>query len=149
MHMAKDVAYYFLALTNEEDGDLISPLKMQKLVYFAQGFSMVLLGKKLFDESVEAWRHGPVIPSLYREFKQFGDGAIAFPPSGVDLSVFSRDERSLLDEVYKVYGQYSAWRLREITHQEGPWKDCYIDGKRDIVIPDEEIKKYFKTQIVD
>jgi len=59
-----DVARYFLTLMSEENGDLISNLKLQKLVYYAQGSSLALWGNPLFSEKIEAWLHGPVIPVL-------------------------------------------------------------------------------------
>ena len=63
-----DVAQYFLAQMDEDAGDLISNLKLQKLVYYAQGFALALHGRPLFRERVEAWTHGaPVVPELYVE----------------------------------------------------------------------------------
>src|SRR5450631_518283 len=60
MLTARAVADYFLSLVDEEAGDSLSNLKLQKLVYYAQGFSLALTGKRLFDEAIEAWEHGPV-----------------------------------------------------------------------------------------
>lgn len=74
-----DVADYFLAHCDEESGDIISNLKIQKLTYYAQGFSLVLLGKPLFNEKIEAWMHGPVVPELYRKYRDCGNGALPAP----------------------------------------------------------------------
>ena len=60
-----DIAKYFLAQADEEIGDLISNLKLQKLVYYAQGFYLALHDEALFPEDIEAWTHGPVVPVLY------------------------------------------------------------------------------------
>ncbi|HSX79064.1 MAG TPA: type II toxin-antitoxin system antitoxin SocA domain-containing protein, partial [Candidatus Saccharimonadia bacterium] len=57
-----DVAQYFLAKADEDAGDLMSNLKLQKLVYYAQGFALALLDKPLFPQCIEAWIHGPVVP---------------------------------------------------------------------------------------
>jgi uncharacterized phage-associated protein len=62
-----DVAKYFLSLTDEDAGDLISNLKLQKLVYYAQGFHLALYDELLFEETIEAWTHGPVIPEMKQE----------------------------------------------------------------------------------
>ena len=120
MPICFDVANYFLAQTDEEAGDLISNLKLQKLVYYAQGFHVAMFNMKpLFNEPLEAWTHGPVVVSLYHAYKSFGSGPIP-RPKDFDPDVLTSEIRELLDEVYKVYGQYSAWKLRNLTHEE-PW----------------------------
>jgi len=97
----EDVAHYFLEL--EGDAGEISNLKLQKLVYYAQGFSLALRGQPLFDAAIEAWMHGPVVPGLYRRFRDYGSNPI--PPSAeFDSSVLSADERHLIEEVFDVYG---------------------------------------------
>jgi uncharacterized phage-associated protein len=67
---AQDVAEYFLTLVDDEAGDSLSNLKLQKLVYYAQGFHLALTEKPLFDEAIEAWEHGPVVPGLYHKLKR-------------------------------------------------------------------------------
>ena len=87
-----DVANYFLALVDEDAGDTISNMKLQKLVYYAQGFYLALYGKPLFPERIEAWDQGPVIPELYRRFEKFGAKAIE-KPEEVDFSKFDSQTR--------------------------------------------------------
>jgi uncharacterized phage-associated protein len=137
-----DVARYFLALVDEDAGDSLSNLKLQKLVYYAQGFHLALYDAPLFPERIEAWKHGPVVPPLYHELKQFGAGSVKLDGE-VDRDKFSKEVGGLLDEVYSVYGQFSALRLRSITHQEPPWQQT-ADGA---VISHEFMKDYFKTQL--
>lgn len=139
-----DVANYFLAQVDEEAGDLISNLKLQKLVYYAQGFHLALYDKPLFSEFLEAWNHGPVVPSLYRAFKHYGSQALPCP-SDLDFSIYGQQTKELLDEVYSVYGQFSAWKLRNMTHEEPPWKEC----EQGETISPETMKSYFKTLLVD
>lgn len=100
-----DIAKYFLCLVDEEAGDLISNLKLQKLVYYAQGFHLAIYNIPLFHEPIEAWTHGPVIPDLYHEYKQYGLGAIP-QPDNVDFSKYDETTKKLLDEVYSVFGQF-------------------------------------------
>lgn len=145
MHSAFDVAQYFLAQTSEDAGDLVSNLKLQKLVYYAQGFSLALHGSPLFEEPIEAWLHGPVVPALYQRYKSFGSGHIPHPED-FDLDCFAHHERELLDEVYEFYGQYSAWRLRQLTHDEMPWKESYQSGSNQ-VISQSLMTRFFRTQI--
>lgn len=146
MHRCVEVAKYFLAQSSEDAGDLISNLKLQKLVYYAQGFCLALNGRPLFEERIEAWLHGPVVPELYHQYKDCGSGHIPHP-KGFDLDVFTTEERELLDEVYEFYGQYSAWRLRQLTHDETPWRENYREGSNQ-VISQESMSRFFKTQVI-
>lgn len=142
-----DVADYFLAHCDEESGDLISNLKIQKLAYYAQGFSLALLGKPLYAQPIEAWMHGPVVPELYHAYKQYGTNALP-KPTDFDHGKFSEDESELLDEVYKVYGQFSAWKLRNMTHDEKPWQQTYVEGEASKEIHHDCLTDFFKTLIV-
>jgi uncharacterized phage-associated protein len=139
-----DIAKYFLAQTDEDAGDLISNLKLQKLLYYAQGFNLALYDEPLFPESIEAWTHGPVVPEVYHEYKDFGSNAIPIP-SNVDFSKYDQQTRELLDEVYSVYGQFSAWKLLSLIHEEEPWKDARQDN---LIISHQALKKHFNTQLV-
>ncbi len=137
-----DVADYFLAKTEEDAGDTISNLKLQKLVYYAQGFALAILGHALFEEKIEAWQHGPVVPELYQKYKSYGAGGIPMPEH-VDYSKFSKEVQKLLDDVYYVYGQFSAWKLRNMTHEETPWKTTANNA----TIPLPVMQDYFKTLV--
>jgi uncharacterized phage-associated protein len=145
MLTARQVADYFLALVDSEVGDSLSNLKLQKLVYYAQGFSLAITGEPLFAEPIEAWAHGPVVPILYRSFKQHGSESLPPPENGIDLDSYSKDERDLLDEVFSVYGQFSASKLRNMTHAEPPWQDAYARGSS--IITHESMRKYFLTLV--
>src|SRR5690606_17024633 len=93
------VANYFLSQSNADAGDLISNLKLQKLVYYAQGFSLALLDEPLFEDEIEAWMHGPVVPALYREFKTHGSAGIPAPTDFDPSEHFRKDQLELLREV--------------------------------------------------
>jgi len=139
-----DVANYFLSLMDEDAGDLISNLKLQKLVYYAQGYHLALFDSPLFDEPIKAWTHGPVIPDLYHTFKVHGSGPIPAPES-FDFERISADVRELLDEVYDVLGQFSAWKLRNMTQKEPPWFEA--KDKPVNLITHASMQEYFKTQL--
>jgi uncharacterized phage-associated protein len=143
---AQDVADYFLSLVDDEAGDSLSNLKLQKLIYYAQGFHLALTGKPLFGEAIEAWEHGPVIPALYRKFKHYGSGAIPPSENGIVREIYPEDVRDLLDEVYQVYGQYSASKLRNMTHGEPPWVEAHQISPSTI-ISHETMRKYFRTLV--
>jgi uncharacterized phage-associated protein len=143
-----DVANHFLALGWSDDGELISNLKLQKLVYYAQGFVLAILDRALFPEAIEAWDHGPVVPDLYHHYKQYGATVIP-PPEGYDPDVvLSVEEQKLLNDVYLSYGQYTAWKLRDLSHEESPWKDAYARGSGTVITPD-SMKSYFRENLIE
>jgi uncharacterized phage-associated protein len=135
---ALDVAKYFLALQDDEEA--ISNLKLQKLLYYAQGFHLAITGRALFDEDIRVWEHGPVVPAVWREYNHYAERPIP-RPRDFNPRVLNEDTRSLLDEVSSVYGQFSAWRLREMTHAEPPWKNTPSQA----VISQAVMEAYFKT----
>ncbi len=138
-----DVSRYFLAQIDEQAGDLISNMKLQKLVYYAQGISLALHDRPLFPESLEAWTYGPVVPELFDTYKRYETGAIP-PPRDMDFSLYDSETRELLDEVYAVFGQFSAWMLSNMTGDEPPYKNTPAGQK----ISYETLRDYFKTQVV-
>lgn len=145
MLTAKDVAEYFLSLSEPDDEDYISNLKLQKLIYYAQGFNLAIFNLPLFDEPFEAWTHGPVVKNLYHEYKAYGAENIDRPEK-IDLGKYAKQTRDLLDEVWEVYGQYSASKLRKLSHEEPPWKEAYEK------CPGSEISRttmgtFFKSQL--
>ena len=144
-HHAIDVANYFLSLLDDNAGDAITNLKMQKLVYYAQGFALAILGRPIFVENIEAWMHGPVVPELYQLFRQYGNQPLPQPKEDWDLQIFTEEEKNLLNNVYETYGQFSAWRLRDMTHEEKPWRNTPVNG----IISHHLMKEYFQTLIVE
>ncbi len=139
MLTAQQVAEYFLRKTESDElDDAISNLKLQKLLYYAQGYHLGLYKKPLFDDDIEAWAHGPVVPSVYRKYSHCKSGSIPAPHSARTLEIDDKT-KLFLDEVYRVMGQYAPWKLRNMTHNEPPWKNT----KRNEVITKEVMKKYF------
>lgn len=136
-----DVANYFIWLANTLSGS-ITNMKLQKLVYYAQGYHLALYDEPLFAEQIRAWDHGPVAPPLYREYSAYGSEAIP-SPEGFDVSAYSEREILLLDGVYARLGHFSAWQLREMTHREDPWKEFHPQG----VITQDAMKVYFKKRV--
>lgn len=143
-----DVAKYFLSKVDEEVGDGISNLKLQKLVYYAQGFHLAIHGQPLFSDGIEAWEHGPVVPDLYHAYKTNGSGNIP-PPREFDPEAVDPEVARLLDDVYSVFGQYSAWKLRNMTHEEQPWKEAYQETARGRVISHAALRTYFKDYVTE
>jgi uncharacterized phage-associated protein len=170
-YSAKAVANYFLTLA-ETDGKKLSPMKVQKLVYLAHGWHLGLTGKPLLDEQVQAWSFGPVIRSLYDEFREFGpddinrkaveiDCVVGPDPLDVQFKIYqpaiddntTEDNtftRRLLDRVWKVYGNYSAVQLANMTHEsDSPWDEVSRRYGGSIpkytTIPQDSIREFFKV----
>ncbi|TAE80908.1 MAG: DUF4065 domain-containing protein [Alphaproteobacteria bacterium] len=128
-----------------DDGKRLTPMQLIKLTYIAYTWYYAWKGRRLFDEKIEAWQHGPVIPSLYHEFKRFGSKEITEFAKELDenekLSVpdigDSEDDMKLLGmlhEVWQEYGHYSASKLRNLTHQkESPWSKAHVKGKNNYI----------------
>ena len=147
-HTASQVAEWFLAYNriaeDEKGAEHISNLKLQKLLYYAQGTFLPLTDAPLFDDEIVAWLHGPVVESVYYQYKNYGSQGISFDDD-FDFSEFTPQENELLTEVYDVFGQYSAWKLRNMTHQETPWRTT----KQNSVIQQQKIKEYFKKEYIE
>jgi uncharacterized phage-associated protein len=144
MANANDITNYFLSKTIEEDSK-ITNLKLQKLLYYAQGLHLALFDKELFSEEIEAWQHGPVCVSIYHDFKKYGSNIIPFENCKKNFSqILSSEQTEFLDEIYDVFGQFSAWKLRDMTHEEPTW----INNKDSAsLISQSEMKEYFKTRV--
>lgn len=158
------VANGFLELA-KKDGVELTPLKLNKLVYLAHAWHLALFDEELLDEYVEAWKYGPVVPSVYHTFKRFGNGPVSTPAFAIQPGMFggrnvtqaelqgSSDEtqtiKQLLETVWKSYGKYSAAELSAMTHRKGtPWYQTWhheegskIRGKH---INNDQIGKYFR-----
>lgn len=141
MASAFDVAEYLLSKADATENDM-THMKLQKLLYYCQGFSLALLGCPLFLEAIEAWIHGPVVPVVYQEFKGYGKAPLERSGLG-SIDALTSEEKGLIDDVYSVYGGYSAAKLRNLTHSEAPWLD--VEGRADNTITTESMRAFFPT----
>ena len=140
---AKHVADYFLAQAGENSEGCITNMKLQKLLYYAQGFHLAMhAGGPLFGDPIVAWEHGPVVRSVYRSFEQFGSDPIQHFPA-LDSREYSPEVRELLDCVYRVYGGFTAARLRNMTHDEPPWNET----RRDDEISHQSLQEFFSRLV--
>lgn len=112
-----DIAKWFINRTDRAAGDDMTHLKLQKLIYFAQAWHLANLGKPLFEEDMEAWAHGPVVPSVWHEYKGYQWESI---PSGDDADV-DNNVAAYLEKIYRKYGEYSGKALERLTHSHEPW----------------------------
>ena len=120
------VAYYFLKRAAAENVS-ITNLKLQKLVYYAGVWYFTIFGKKLFNDRIEAWIHGPAIPRLYGHFKGFGFNPILIEDIESKKLSFDSGQEKLLDNIWNIYGKYDAAYLEALTHSESPWQEARKD----------------------
>jgi len=144
-HQAISVANRIVSLSRPDTGDLISNLKVQKLLYYVQGFHLAIHKQPLFNEDIYAWMYGPVVPEVYHHFKKYGSGHIEIDDEDFEkyYDEFSDTEKELICDVWDSYGQYSAYRLMEFTHSEPPFQATKLKH----VITHDKLLAYFITQI--
>lgn len=135
-----DVARFFLSKSS------MSHLKLQKMCYYAQAWYLAIFGRRLFDEDFQAWLHGPVSPTLYQRYKQWGVYAISQYAGAVDLNT---DTEDFLEMIYGIYGVYSGRQLEKLTHSEEPWKQARNGAKGYCtnIISDDSIAKYYRNTL--
>lgn len=147
-YKANQVADTMIFLAREH-GIEITNLKLQKLLYYAQAWSLAFYEKPLFSEEFEAWMHGPVVPALYHRFKH-----LRWSPIDEDVTpVEDKELRSHLDKVLASYGKATAGELERLSHSERPWRDARGDLAPDAssrnVIPKESIQEFFSGMLDD
>lgn len=143
------IAHYFILKSRKEDRP-ITHLKLQKLLYYAQAWSLAIRKEKIFNSDIEAWMHGPVVRSIYNSYKKYGFGNIL---ENIDESTIDIDAETLkfLDEVYTVYGKFDGKILEKFTHSEKPWQKARDNAEiglstGNIITPESMIEYY--TQLV-
>ncbi len=125
----------------DEGSELLSNMKLQKLLYYEQGFHLAYFGTPLFENDIMAWQFGPVVPEVYNHFKSHGRAGIE-PES--DPITLNEIEENLFNEVFEVYNEFSASGLVTQTHSETPWLTTPKQG----VISQKVMTEFFKERIV-
>ncbi|MEM6552644.1 MAG: type II toxin-antitoxin system antitoxin SocA domain-containing protein [Planctomycetota bacterium] len=145
---AEQIARYVLKLASEEpEAELVSHMRLQKLLYYVQGWSLAWRGEPAFPEEIQAWRHGPVVRGLYSKFADYGRAAIDADREKSDDTALRPDLCAFVRSVWEHYKRYSAAELRRMTHQEPPyqeaWGDRPAEAKGSDPIRIEHIAAYF------
>jgi uncharacterized phage-associated protein len=143
---ANDVAEALISLSYRQDAALTN-LKLQKLLYYTQAWHLVFHDDALFNDEIQAWVHGPVVPTIFRKFKEYRWNPL---PNTRESKLDSATEALLL-EVWKVYGKFDASKLESLTHSEAPWKDARKglapDEASHNVISQESMKQFYASLI--
>jgi uncharacterized phage-associated protein len=159
LYSAIAVANWFIE-KNKTDACDLTHLKIQKLLYYAQGWFLGNFEVPLFDDPIEAWKHGPVIRSIYlalRDFKKNQIVNLILGPTLVDNKIVSgypaidpEDNKSIdfLNNYWGIYSKISPWVLVNDTHQPGtPWQQIYSEFGFENIIPKELMLTYFKALV--
>lgn len=154
-YKAIDIARWFIHRNNvAEDldgGDKITLLKLLKLLYYAEGCSLALNRGSLFPEKIVAWEHGPVISEIWHEYNSNPYNLPFESKADYDsIKSIKPEDQDLLEDVFQTFGQYSAWKLRDMTHHEAPWLEATKNGQTlNGTISRKTMKKYFKENYVE
>lgn len=145
MANVQDVAKFFIDLAQKQydnnQGDLATNLRVQKLLYFAQGEYLAQYGKPLFDAPIQAWSYGPVVPEVYERYSRYGAQGIV--SDNVDMSAFTVEEFDTLMNVAFKFDGLSTGALVRMTHKPNtPWSQTERKGE----IAQESIREYFAAQ---
>ncbi|GHT43548.1 hypothetical protein FACS1894181_12690 [Bacteroidia bacterium] len=139
-----DIANKILAVANDylDAGEFVCNMKLQKLLYYQQGFHLAYFNAPLFGDEIEAWIYGPVVPGVYEHFHSYESKGIEYLGDVINLAA---KEESLFHEVDRTYGKYSAIGLMDMVHQEMPWKSTRRE--KGSIITKEKMKAFFKERL--
>ncbi|MCI3860123.1 Panacea domain-containing protein [Lactococcus garvieae] len=165
MYKSMDIADYFITKANDM-GQPLDNLRLQKYLYYFEAMMLVEVGTPLIEEDFEKWQYGPVLPSVYYEYKQFGNADILKPAdhfiiedwenlefreSTFDITDFENnipnDDKELIEQLIKILNTYGTFELVNMTHEHDEWKnaeDDILSGTRHLIYNQEKIKQYFE-----
>jgi uncharacterized phage-associated protein len=147
MASVNDVASFFIDWANKSEEEHMTNLWLNKLLFFSQGHFLARYGKPLFTDPIEAWKYGPVVPSVYRKYSVCGRNPISAADDTYDPAKFTLEERTLLADVLREYGKYTASALVAMTHKEGtPWSDAYVTRENN-EITQPSMKEFFEKPV--
>ncbi len=150
MASALDVAKYLIRLSYAgEEPDGLTHLRLQKLLYYAQGWHLALTGRPLFLSRIEAWDHGPVARDLYSVFTHYENAVIPLSEGDEPLTL-ATEEEVFLRVLWEEYKRYSASALRQMTHDERPWQEAFAKAgprglREHVAISEQDLKEFFTS----
>jgi uncharacterized phage-associated protein len=150
MTSALEVSRFLIFLKDHDPRGLeLSNLKLQKLLYYSQGYYLSMYGEPMFEDSIEAWKYGPVVPGVYRSFKSFGHLDIKTPNAEhYDYTALENRKQSVIAYVWKTLGEMTAGSLVDKTHSELPWLRTWLnDG--DKIISNDLLEAFFNRNVSD
>ncbi|MDR1639342.1 MAG: DUF4065 domain-containing protein [Clostridiales bacterium] len=145
MANAFDVAEFIITISKDFAHIDTSNVKLQKLLYCAQGRYLARTGNPLFDAPIEAWADGPVVKNVYEKYLVYGSDPLPSPSRNMDSALNAQEFDALVD-VIGDYGFCSASELRDITQLDGsPWANAFSSKDARPEISNSELQTYFTT----
>lgn len=138
MYKAQNIAIYVIQYASNK-GQVITNLKLQKILYYIQGYFFKEYGTAAFNEEIRNWTYGPVVPVVYYNYCGFGSEPI-YENNEQTLQFLSNDHKKLLNKVINACLNFTSFKLVEKTHSEAPWKNSSWSE----LIPDKLINNYFE-----
>ncbi|GAB1264264.1 Panacea domain-containing protein [Aurantivibrio infirmus] len=164
----KAVANELLEIAWEKDINDVTPMKLQKLVYYAHGWWFGAFEKPLIDDQIEAWTFGPVVPDLYNATREYGNQPITKFLTEISLASLSnitvktprvpkenKKVRSCLEWIIESYGNFNGIELSNLSHEkQGPWDETVCENIKEFGslpkntdIPPKRIKEFFAQKL--
>ena len=141
----KNIARWFVNRADRSAGDVMTHLKVQKLVYYADAWHLAYFDRPLIAEDFQAWAHGPVVRALYNKYK-----GQSWDPLPVEKGPMP-EAQDLLEAIYQSYGEFTAKKLEAMTHHELPWQEARgnlpPEAKSDAVISKLTMRNFYAQRI--
>lgn len=148
-HDSRKIANRLISIADEDHGSM-SIMRLLKFAYLAHGWTLAIIDKPLVNDHVQAWKYGPVIPSIYYAFRPYGVYRLPPIPLVKEVEEIKIDDKidDLLISVYDLYKHLSDSQLSELTHMKGgPWHITYKPNTRHLIIPNDLISQHFKDKL--
>jgi len=141
---ARQIANWFVTRV-KQDNKVLSVMSLLKLTYIAHGWRLEMTNGPLFQNKIQAWKYGPVIPDVYNSFRS--QGVNVQNPVSLVASDISNEDSAFLEQIYNIYGLMSAFQLSDLTHEVGgPWDIATKLGGSYADIPNELIKSHYEMK---
>jgi len=132
-----------------DESDPLTQFRLQKLLYYAQAWSLVLRETELFTEEICAWKNGPVVEEVYRKLPDGRCAAYVAEDAFANAPALDPEEAAFLKSFWEAYSGYSASQLYRMTHSEMPWQKTWKEQPNtNAPIPVEDIEEHFSRQTV-
>ena len=145
---ARDVTNYVIQ-KSVADKRPLTPLQLNKIIYFCHGWMLGIFTRPLYWQYVEAWRLGPVVPDVYHSLKHFGGEPVSTlvhaPTREPD---YTSQERSVINRIFDHYSRFSGTQLSTMTHEGGtPWDITWREHGQNHIISNDLIQRYFAARV--
>lgn len=147
----EDIADIFLRIVDRDSGSTLTPLKLQKILYYAQGYYLAMNNVELFKEDFQAWAHGPANPKIYDKYKKYGYNSIDYP--NTKSKTIADDILKFLYDIWNTFGIFDGKYLEKLTHSEEPWIEarkkakCQDGESCTEIITKESMRDFFKKKL--